>query len=119
MNYSPVNLEYKNERFSEMVFCFHIRNTQRLFDDFHGTLERTETNIQLWQLRKNTKGLFPVAVRMVHQCYKAVNIPIIGMGGISTPETGVDIPDSELAMWKETFPDKSMADLKKLYNETL
>lgn len=41
------------------------------------------------------------------------------MNGISTPETGVDIPDSELAMWKETFPDKSMADLKKLYNETL
>ena len=28
----------------------------------------------------------PVAVRMVYQCAKAVNIPIIGVGGISTAE---------------------------------
>lgn len=29
----------------------------------------------------------PIALRMVHECYKAVNIPIIGMGGIMS---GVD-----------------------------
>ena len=37
----------------------------------------------------NKKGGFsgpaikPVAIRMVYDCYEAVNIPIIGMGGIS------------------------------------
>lgn len=41
------------------------------------------------------------------------------MNGVSTPESGVDIPDNELTMWKEVFPDKSMKELKKLYNETL
>lgn len=47
-------------------------------------------------LRNNMGGLsgpavFPVAVRMVHQCYKAVKIPIIGMGGISTWEDVVEM----------------------------
>lgn len=36
-------------------------------------------------------AIFPVAVRMVYQCYKAVNIPIIGMGGISTWEDAVEM----------------------------
>lgn len=47
-------------------------------------------------LRNNMGGLsgpavFPVAVRMVRQCYKAVKIPIIGMGGISTWEDAVEM----------------------------
>ena len=47
-------------------------------------------------LKNNMGGLsgpavFPVAVRMIHQCYKAVNIPIIGMGGISTWEDAVEM----------------------------
>lgn len=32
----------------------------------------------------------PVAVRMVYQCAQAVNIPIIGMGGIATGEDAVE-----------------------------
>jgi dihydroorotate dehydrogenase (NAD+) catalytic subunit len=32
----------------------------------------------------------PVAVRMVWQCYKAVQIPIIGMGGIVSPEDAIE-----------------------------
>ena len=36
-------------------------------------------------------AIFPVAIRMVYQCYKAVNIPIIGMGGISTWEDAVEM----------------------------
>ena len=36
-------------------------------------------------------AIFPVAVRMVYQCYKTVNIPIIGMGGISTWEDAVEM----------------------------
>ncbi|MEW6600427.1 MAG: dihydroorotate dehydrogenase [Nitrospirota bacterium] len=32
----------------------------------------------------------PVAVRMVWQCYKAVKIPIIGMGGIVSPEDAIE-----------------------------
>lgn len=47
-------------------------------------------------LKNNMGGLsgpavFPVAVRMVRQCYKAVKIPIIGMGGISTWEDAVEM----------------------------
>lgn len=47
-------------------------------------------------LHNNMGGLsgpavFPVAVRMVWQCYKAVHIPIIGMGGISTWEDAVEM----------------------------
>ena len=41
------------------------------------------------------------------------------VNGVSTPDEGVEIPESELAMWKESFPDKSKAELKKLYNKTL
>ena len=36
-------------------------------------------------------GIFPVAVRMVYQVYEAVKIPIIGMGGISTPEDVIEM----------------------------
>ncbi|MGO2343900.1 dihydroorotate dehydrogenase [Vibrio litoralis] len=32
----------------------------------------------------------PIAIRMVHQCYKAVNIPIIGCGGITTGEDVIE-----------------------------
>lgn len=32
----------------------------------------------------------PVAVRMVHQVAKAVKIPVIGLGGISTPEDAIE-----------------------------
>lgn len=32
----------------------------------------------------------PVAVRMVYQCWEAVKIPIIGMGGISTGEDAIE-----------------------------
>lgn len=47
-------------------------------------------------LKNNMGGLsgpavFPVAVRMVWQCYKAVNIPIIGMGGVSTAEDAIEM----------------------------
>ena len=36
-------------------------------------------------------AIFPVAVRMVYQVYKAVKIPLIGMGGISTWEDAVEM----------------------------
>ena len=47
-------------------------------------------------IRNNTGGLsgaavFPVAVRMVWQVAKAVSIPIIGMGGITTWEDAVEM----------------------------
>ena len=31
-------------------------------------------------------GIFPLAVRMVYQVYEAVDIPIVGLGGVSTAE---------------------------------
>jgi len=36
-------------------------------------------------------AIFPVAVRMVYQVYEAVNIPIIGMGGVSSAEDVIEI----------------------------
>jgi hypothetical protein len=41
------------------------------------------------------------------------------VNGVATPDDGVDIPVSELDMWKDAFPNKSAAELKKLYNKTL
>src|SRR5690606_41923750 len=35
-------------------------------------------------------AVLPVAVRMVYQVYKAVRLPIIGMGGISTWQDAVE-----------------------------
>ncbi len=37
------------------------------------------------------KAIFPVAVRMVYQVYEAVNIPIIGMGGVSCAEDVIEL----------------------------
>jgi len=47
-------------------------------------------------LKNNIGGLsgpavFPVAVRMVRQVYKSVNIPIIGMGGVATWEDAAEM----------------------------
>ena len=47
-------------------------------------------------LKNKTGGLSgpaikPVAVRMVYQTTQAVNIPIIGMGGIATPEDAIEM----------------------------
>ncbi len=36
-------------------------------------------------------AIFPVAVRMVYQVAHAVNIPVIGMGGVSTPEDVIEM----------------------------
>ena len=36
-------------------------------------------------------AIFPVAVRMVYQVAKAVKIPVIGMGGVSTAEDVVEM----------------------------
>ncbi len=37
------------------------------------------------------EAIFPVAVRMVYQVYEAVNIPIIGMGGVSRAEDVLEL----------------------------
>jgi dihydroorotate dehydrogenase (NAD+) catalytic subunit len=36
-------------------------------------------------------AIFPVAVRMVYQVYEAVNIPIIGVGGIESAEDVIEM----------------------------
>ena len=36
-------------------------------------------------------AIFPVALRMVYQVYEAVDIPIIGMGGVSTAEDVIEM----------------------------
>ena len=47
-------------------------------------------------LRNNVGGLsgpaiFPVAVRMVWQAYKAVDIPVVGGGGIGSAEDAIEM----------------------------
>ena len=47
-------------------------------------------------LHNNTGGLsgpavFPVAVRMVHEVYRRVRVPVVGMGGISTWEDAAEM----------------------------
>ena len=36
-------------------------------------------------------AIFPVAVRMVYQVAHAVNIPVIGMGGVTTAEDVIEL----------------------------
>ena len=36
-------------------------------------------------------AIFPVAVRMVYQVANAVNIPVVGMGGVATAEDVVEM----------------------------
>ncbi|MCH5304203.1 MAG: nitronate monooxygenase, partial [Ruminococcus sp.] len=57
---------------------------------------RIDINSKRPIIRNNTGGLsgpaiFPVAVRMVWQVYNAVNIPIVGMGGISKWQDAVEM----------------------------
>ncbi len=57
---------------------------------------RIDINSRRPILKNNMGGMsgpavFPVAVRMVWQCFNAVKIPIIGMGGISTWEDAIEM----------------------------
>ena len=57
---------------------------------------RIDINTKRPILRNNVGGLsgpaiFPVAVRMVWQVYKAVDIPIVGGGGISSAEDAIEM----------------------------
>ena len=36
-------------------------------------------------------AILPVALRMIYQVYEAVKIPIIGMGGVSTPRDVIEM----------------------------
>lgn len=36
-------------------------------------------------------GVYPVAVRMIYEVYRAVNIPVIGMGGVQTAEQVIEM----------------------------
>lgn len=36
-------------------------------------------------------GIFPVALRMIYECYEAVNIPIIGAGGVSSARDVIEM----------------------------
>lgn len=56
---------------------------------------KIDVNRRQFVLANKTGGLSgpaikPVAVRMVYQCSNAVNIPIIGMGGIATAEDALE-----------------------------
>lgn len=56
---------------------------------------KIDINRRTFALANKTGGLSgpaikPVAVRMVYQCANAVNIPIIGMGGIATAEDALE-----------------------------
>ncbi|MDE5852706.1 MAG: dihydroorotate dehydrogenase [Oscillospiraceae bacterium] len=57
---------------------------------------RIDINSKRPILKNNVGGLsgpavFPVAIRMVYQTYKAVSIPIVGMGGIASFEDAIEM----------------------------
>ena len=56
---------------------------------------KIDINRQTFALANKTGGMSgpavkPIAVRMVYQVANAVKVPIIGMGGISTPEDDIE-----------------------------
>lgn len=56
---------------------------------------KIDINRRKFALANKTGGMSgpaikPIAVRMVYQCAQAVKIPIIGMGGIATPEDAIE-----------------------------
>lgn len=56
---------------------------------------KIDINRRCFALANKTGGMSgpaikPIAVRMVYQCAQAVNIPIIGMGGIATAEDAIE-----------------------------
>jgi len=56
---------------------------------------KIDINKRKFAIANKTGGLSgpcikPVAIRMVYQCHQAVNIPIIGMGGIATWEDAIE-----------------------------
>ncbi|MBR5133990.1 MAG: dihydroorotate dehydrogenase [Clostridia bacterium] len=81
-------------------------------------------------LRNNIGGMsgpavFPVAVRMVREVYKKVNVPIIGMGGVSTWEdaaemmmAGASAIQVGAALFRDPYaPLKIIAGLEQFANE--
>ncbi len=70
-------------------------------------------------------AVFPVALRMIHQVSKAVNIPIIGMGGVSSAEDVLEMMmagASAIAIGTANFTDpwiceKIINDLEKKMDE--
>ena len=57
---------------------------------------KIDVNKRAFAIANKTGGLsgpavHPIAVRMVYQTAQAVNIPIIGMGGIATPEDAIEM----------------------------
>ena len=48
--------------------------------------------------RVPASAIFPVAVRMVYQVANAVNIPVVGMGGVTTAEDVVELLDAVVAL---------------------
>ena len=57
---------------------------------------KIDVNRRKFALANRTGGMsgpavHPIAVRMVYQAAQAVNIPIIGMGGIATPEDAIEM----------------------------
>ncbi len=58
---------------------------------------KIDINRKTFALANKTGGVSgpivkPIAVRMVYQVAQAVNIPIIGMGGISCAEDAIEFP---------------------------
>jgi dihydroorotate dehydrogenase (NAD+) catalytic subunit len=53
-------------------------------------VERQAPRISNWTAGLSGPAIKPLAVRMVYQTYKAVKIPIIGIGGIATAEDALE-----------------------------
>ncbi len=65
-------------------------------------------------------GIFPIALRAVHQIYKVVKIPIIGIGGISTAQDVIDMMSAGASACQIVTAAKEKKDFfEKINNEVL
>jgi len=81
------------------------------------SMERNMSLVDSYKILNYGKATDAIRQQAVNQAKGKSHLNPVN--GVATPNEGVDIPQSELAMWQEAMLDKSLAELKKLYNKTL
>ena len=90
-----INISCPNVNAGFLAFGQDAKNVEKLTADITLTGMKIDINRKTFALANKTGGVSgpivkPVAVRMVYQAAHAVNIPIIGMGGIASAEDAIE-----------------------------
>lgn len=81
------------------------------------SMERNMSLVDSYKILNYGKSTAAIQQQAINQAKGKSHLNPVN--GVATPNEGVEIPQSELARWQEAFPDKTPAELKKLYNKTL